>query len=178
MPSRPWRLGRSWGFVWWPGAWLWVLAASAVFGVLLLAVLVAILFPAQIERVASELATEPGLAFLAGVALWMVIPPLIVAMVISIVGIMAIAFLPFVLAVLCAVGVAGVSMFLGRRFSETLKRARDPVLETVLGAVALGVLVLIPGLGGVVFFLAATWGAGAVLVLALRRFRQAPQTAT
>ncbi len=170
----PWRV---WGRLGWPGAWLWLLAASAVLGIIVLALLLAVLFPIHVGRVAMELATEPGLAFLVGVALWMVIPPLVVLLVLSLVGIVVVAFLPLALAALGVLGVAGVAMLLGERLGEAVRWERQPVPEALLGAVVLGLLVLIPGVGGVVFVLAATWGAGAVLLLALRRFRQAPRTA-
>ncbi len=174
LPGRPWGLWWTWT----PGGSLWTIAASTILGVIVLALLVAVLFPAQIDRVATALATAPGLALLVGVALWALIPSLVLALVLSIVGILAIAFLPVALGVLGVIGFAGVTMLLGQRLRETIGRKRQPVFEAVLGGLVLGLLALVPWLGWVVLFLAATWGAGGVLLLLVQRFRQSVRAAT
>ncbi|MDQ7843639.1 MAG: hypothetical protein QN141_13115 [Armatimonadota bacterium] len=170
------RQGRVWGRDWWMG-WPGLIRAAATFtfvAFIVLAAAVAALFPGPTRRIADAVHYSPGEAILAGILLWILLPPLAVLLAVSIVGIPLIAFLPFAVMLLALAGFAGVSRLLGDRILGGFQEQHAAALEAVVGAALLGVLAFIPGLGWVAIFLAVTWGTGAVLLLLLRRARGAP----
>jgi len=178
-PPRP-REGRVWGrdwWMWWPG----MVRAAATFtfvAFIVLTALVAALFPGQTRRIADAAHHWPGEAILAGILLWILLPPLTVLLAVSIVGIPLIAFLPMAVMVVSLAGFAGVSQLLGDRILGGFQQPHATALEALVGAALLGVLIFLPGLGWVAVFLAVTWGIGAVLLLLLRRARGTPPAST
>jgi len=181
-PGRPpmsrgnWDWGRDW-WGWWPGM-MRTMATFTFVTFVVLAALVAALFPTQTRRIADALHRSPGEAILAGVLLWMLLPPLAVLLAVSIVGIPLVVFLPFAVMLLSIAGFAGASQLLGDRILGGFQQQHATALEALVGAALLGVLVFIPGLGWVTIFLAVTWGIGAVLLLVFRRTRGAPPATT
>ncbi len=159
---------------WMSRAFFQVLAAWVLIGFIVLAAAVTALFPRQIQRVATELSDAPGQALLAGVLLWVLLPPMAMALVVSIVGIPALAFVPLGLSLLGLVGFAASAMLLGNRITKAFRWHIGPVPDTIAGAAVLAVLVLVPGLGWLAVFAALTWGIGGVLLLVFRR--KAPAT--
>ena len=93
-PSRPWD--GMW-YPWWSRV-MRAVATMTLVGFVVLAALVTAVFPRQIRRVAAALSASPGEALLAGVALWILLPPLSVVLALSIVGIPAVVMLPFLVA--------------------------------------------------------------------------------
>lgn len=161
---RPWSWDRSW-----PGPVVRVVAAWATVGFIVLTALIALLVPNQLRRIADGLSAMPGQALLAGLGVWVVLPLLAVTLAVSIVGIPALALMPLAVGLLAVFGFAASSMLLGNRLGDAMRRQTSPVGDTVIGAVVLGVLALIPGVGWLAIFLAVTWGiGGAVLLLAYR----------
>lgn len=175
-PSRPrwWERPRAWSWDrMWPAPLVRLFAAWATVGFIALTALIALLFPTQLRRISSGLSTMPGQAFLAGLAVWVVLPVLAIALAISIVGIPALMLLPLAVSVLAIFGFAASAMLLGHRLGEAIRREPNPVLETVIGGVVLGVLGLVPGVGWLAIFLAVTWGIGGALLLLIHRRRAA-----
>lgn len=172
-PSRPW--GDTW-YPWWSRVTR-VLATVTLLGLVVLAVLVTAVFPHQIRRVASALSTWPGEALLVGLVVWILLPPLAAVLALSIVGIPAVVMLPFIVAVLGVVGVAGVAVLVGERIVGAFQRDRSDAIDAVVGAVLLGVLAFVPGVGWFAILAAVTWGLGAVILLLFRRLRQGPPEA-
>ncbi len=166
---QPWP-DASW---WWSGT-MRAVAAWTMVGFIILAGVCSAVFPTQIRRIADVLHRSPGESLVAGVVLWVALPPLVVVLALSIVGIPIVAFLPFILMLVGLVGFAGLSQLIGDRLLGGFHQQHNPVLESVVGALLLGVLVFIPGLGWLAILAAITWGIGAVLVLLLRRIRRTP----
>lgn len=171
---RWWERPRSWqGWDGWgPAAVARMLTTWAMVGLVVIAGVLALLIPGPIRRIAAELSASPGEAILAGLALWVVLPVAVVALILSIVGIPAVFFLPMAVGALAAIGFAGTAMLLGNRLGEALRREANPAFDTVIGAIVLAVLGLVPGLGWLALFLSITWGAGGVVLLGLRRMRR------
>jgi len=174
-PARPRLWGRRWT-VWWPGTMRAVATWTLLSFVVLAAVLAAV-FPAQIRRVAEVLHRSPGEALLAGVGLWLLLPPLAMVLALSIVGLPVVAFLPFAVLVIGLVGFAGASQLIGDRVLGGSPLQRSDALAAVVGAVLLGVLAFIPGLGWLGIAVAFTWGIGGVLVAIWRGLRAAASPA-
>lgn len=154
---------------WMSRAFFEVLAAWVLIGFIVLAAAVSALFPQQIQRVSTALSDAPGQALLAGVLLWVLLPPMAMALVVSVVGIPALAFVPLGLSVLGLVGFAAAAMLLGNRITEAFRWHIGPVPDTIAGAAVLAVLALVPALGWLAVFAAVTWGIGGVLLLVFRR---------
>ena len=151
-------------------------ATMTLVGFVVLAALVTAVFPRQIRRVASALSDSPGEALLAGIAVWVLLPPLAAVLALSIVGIPAVVLLPFLVAIVGLVGVAGVAMLIGERIISAFQRERSDTLDAVVGAALLGVLAFLPGIGWLAILVAVTWGLGAVILLVLHRVRDRPPT--
>lgn len=169
MP-RPWNSMGQWA----SRAFFRALAGWVMIGFIVLAAAVAALFPQPIHRVSTVLSDLPGQALLAGVLLWVLLPPLAMALVVSIIGIPALAFIPLGVSVLGLVGFAAAAMLLGNRITEGFRWHIGPVPDTVVGAAILAVLALVPGLGWLAVFLAVTWGIGGILLLVFQRGRPLP----
>ena len=110
--------------------------------------------------------------FLAGLAAWVALPILAVALAISIIGIPALVLLPLAVGVLAIFGFAATSLLLGDRLGDAIRRETNPVVDTIIGAVILGVLGLVPGIGWLALFLAVTWGIGGFILLLVQRVRR------
>lgn len=164
---RPWRW--QWNG-WWPNV-MRAMATWTMISFIILAAIVAAVFPVTVRRIADTLHQVPGEALLAGVALWVALPLLVVALAISVVGIPVLVFLPFGVMLIGLAGFAGASQLIGDRLLGGFEQQHTTALEALVGAVVLGVLVFIPGLGWLALTLALTWGMGAVLLLIFRRGR-------
>ncbi|MGC8518095.1 MAG: RDD family protein [Steroidobacteraceae bacterium] len=159
-------------------AWAWGVA-----GVLLLFyALLALLFREGLQRSIQTLDEHPGASLLAAVAMTLLTPVLMLALVMTVVGILAIPL--FWLALLGA-GIFGRVVALGWLGGRILRGVRSgsvhPVLYVLLGGVIALALYMVPVLGFIVYALIGTLGFGAViysLLLALRAARgAAAQTA-
>lgn len=151
-PSRPWE--GTW-YPWWSRV-MRAVATMTLIGFVVLAALVTAVFPQRIRRVASALSASPGEALLAGIAIWILLPPLSVVLALSIVGIPVVVMLPFIVAIVGLVGVAGVAMLVGERVIGAFQRERSDTLDAVVGAALLGVLAFLPGIGWFAILVAVT----------------------
>lgn len=174
-PPRSWPGPWGWGSwsTWWPDVGR-VVATWTLIGFIVMAAIFGAIFPSLIRRVADALHHSPGESLLAGIALWILLPPLVVALVLSVIGIPAVAFLPLAVMVISLIGFTGVAQLIGDRVLGGFERQHTTALEAVVGAALLGVLAFIPGLGWLAILLATTWGTGGVLLLIVRRMRPAP----
>ncbi|MEX0766638.1 MAG: polymer-forming cytoskeletal protein [bacterium] len=179
-PSRPrwWERREEWRWERrWPDSWIRAFFGWATIGFIALTALIALLFPSHLQRIANGLSSTPGQAFLAGIAVWVALPILAVALAISIIGIPALVLLPLAVGVLAIFGFAATSLLLGDRLGDAIRRETNPVVDTIIGAVILGVLGLVPGIGWLALFLAVTWGIGGFILLLVQRFRRTPPPA-
>jgi cytoskeletal protein CcmA (bactofilin family) len=169
-PSRPWD--GTW-YPWWSRV-MRAVATVTLVGFVVLAALVTAVFPRQIRTVASTLSAAPGESLLAGLAVWVLLPPLSVVLAMSIVGIPIVVMLPFLVAAVGLAGVAGVAVLIGERIVGAFQRERSDALDAVVGAALLGVLAFLPVIGWLAILVAVTWGLGSVIILLFRRVRERP----
>lgn len=163
VPLRRPGSGTFSGFVLRAAA-LWAMA-----GLTALVAAVAALFPGPVSRIARTLSASPGASFLAGVLLWVLLPPLGLVLLVSLVGIPLLALLPFALSLLALTGLAGAALLVGSRLAEAFRWRPRPAGSALVGAAVLAALFLLPGPGRLAFVAALTWGMGAVIVHTLRR---------
>ena len=146
-------------------------------GVTLLFVVVALGWAAvagrQLSDIAGLLGARPGLAAVAAVIFWIVVPVVAVIAFFTVIGIpIGIALLVIVLPLLWGLGYVVTSTRLGFFLADLRRTTPDlahPYLEAVLGVVILQLIGLIPIVGGIVIALAGLFGAGAIVVHAWRR---------
>ena len=153
--------------------WAWGVAGALLVFYLLLA----LLFREGLQKCIQTLDEHPGASVLAAVAMTLLTPVLMLALVMTVVGILAIPL--FWLALLGA-GIFGRVVALGWLGGRILRGARSgithPVLYVLLGGIIALVLYMVPVLGFIVYALIGTLGFGAViygLLLALRAARSA-----
>ncbi|MDA8351305.1 MAG: RDD family protein [Pseudomonadota bacterium] len=151
--------------------WAWGVAGA----LLLFYLLLALLFRAGLQKCIQTLDEHPGASVLAAVAMTLLTPVLMLALVMTVVGILAIPL--FWLALLGA-GIFGRVVALGWLGGRILRGARSgithPVLYVLLGGIVALVLYMVPVLGFIIYALIGTLGFGAViysLLLALRAAR-------
>src|SRR5215212_1972140 len=146
-------------------------------GMTLLFVIVALGWAAvggrQLSDVAGLLGARPGLAAVAAVIFWIVVPIIAFVAFITVIGIpIGIALLLVILPLLWGLGYVTTGTRLGFFLADlrhTTPNLAHPYLEAVLGIIILQLIGLIPILGGIVVALAGLFGAGAIIVYAWRR---------
>jgi len=155
--------------------WVWGVA----FALLALYLLIALLFRDQAQRCVQTLELHPGPSLLAAVLATLLVPVVMLALVITVVGIAAIPFLW--LGLFCAhiFGRVVVLGWLGGRFLRlgNLHTATSLALAVLLGGVIAMALYLVPILGFIVYALLGVFGFGAVIytiVLTARSARARP----
>ncbi|HUR85265.1 MAG TPA: polymer-forming cytoskeletal protein [Solirubrobacteraceae bacterium] len=138
------------------GVWVAFTVSLLLFGIILL-----LLFPRAADAVARS---GKGKSLLVGLVAIIVIPIIAVVSLVTIIGIPLGLVLLLLLAPLWAIGYSAGAFMVGRLVSK--KGAR--ILAFVIGLLILRVIALIPFLGGLVSFLAALMGIGALLIAAQR----------
>lgn len=151
--------------------WAWGVAV----GILLFYALLAVLFREGTQRCIQTLDDHPGASIVAALAMVLLTPILMLALVFTIVGIFAIPL--FWLALLCA-GIFGRVVALGWLGGRILRGMHSgiaqPALYVLLGGVLALALYMVPVLGFLVYALIGLLGFGAViftLLLAMRAAR-------
>jgi hypothetical protein len=143
----------------------------------LLFVVVALIWAAiggsQLSGVAGLLGARPGLAVLAAIIVWFVLPIVAVVAFITVIGIpIGLALLLVVVPLLWSLGYVTTGTRLGF-FLDDLRHAAPnlahPYLAAALGIIVLQLIGLIPVVGWIVVALAGLIGAGAIAVQAWRR---------
>jgi hypothetical protein len=139
-------------------------------GLFALVLLLTILMPKELGKVATIVKNEPVIMFLYGLLGVILIVPIALMLVISIIGI---ALIPIeMLAVFLAslIGYIAVAIIIGKKILRALKND-DPniILSAVLGVLLLWLVGLIPFAGGFVKGIACITGLGAVIIAVARR---------
>jgi len=128
--------------------------------------LLAVLFPGALSRLAAALERAPVASFGAGLVGWLLSFLIPVLLILSVVGIALSFLVPVAVVVAALFGMTAVALVIGQRI-----RRFNLVQNVVAGAVLLAVTFSLPRLGGLVVFVAATLGLGAV-VMALAEGRR------
>jgi hypothetical protein len=151
-------------------------AARATRAILLyvVALVVALAFPAALARTRQYLVERPGLSALGGLAIVLGFAPLCVLLAVTIIGIPLIPVAAMLLAALAVFGFAVSASWLGERLPVGGDE-KTPVKSVALGGALLAVVGLIPWLGTMALILAAAISAGAAL---LSRFGRRPVAVT
>ncbi|HYM70838.1 MAG TPA: hypothetical protein VEZ44_14670 [bacterium] len=163
----------------WPATILGMLAAMKAF-VLFFALamlisfvgttwLTAVFFPRVTQDLAGLLERAPALAFGVGLLTWAALWPLVIGLAISVVGLVVVVLIPLAVLAALQLGIAAISVLLGRRI-----RPSSVGLEALVGAVVLVVAFAIPHLGALLLFLTATWAVGVIVLALIERSRARP----
>ena len=141
-------------------------------GLIVLAVVIAAILPNAYARVTSTLETRPGLSLLLGIAATILIPAAAFILILSLIGIPLglLAMTIFGALLLLGYVTAGTTLgdFILRRRHREVPRTSGRIGAAALGVLILGLVGLIPYVGGLVMFAALLFGVGA-LVLQFRR---------
>lgn len=159
-----------------------LLAGLFIFGIILavglgaLAILGALLFAAIAPRTARRatrvIVTETGPTLLAGIIFWFGAPLIGVVLLLTIVGIpTAFAIWLGVMPVIAFLGYLVTGIWLGDWLVSRHRGVGHPYLASFLGVLALVVAGIIPVIGGLVGFVAAFLGGGALALLAWKGLR-------
>jgi hypothetical protein len=154
---------------WWPGpgigpprflsALFRALYLSALVCFIGVAWLLAVLFPEALSRLAAALERSPVASFGAGLLGWLLSFLIPVLLILSVVGVPLSFLVPVAVVVAALFGMTAVALVIGQRI-----RRFNLVQNVVAGAVLLAVTFSVPRLGGLVAFVAATFGLGAVVM--------------
>jgi hypothetical protein len=129
---------------------------------LVIAVLIAAVFPGALTRVGAYLANRPGLSALGGVAILLGFVPLCVLLAVTVIGIPLIPVAVMLLVALLLFGFAVSAAWLGERLP--FLQEKTPVKTVALGGVVFVLVALIPWIGTAALILAAAFSAGATLL--------------
>ncbi|MGH8218169.1 MAG: hypothetical protein ACREUT_06335, partial [Steroidobacteraceae bacterium] len=155
--------------------WVWAVA----FALLALYLLIALLFRDSVQRCIHTLELHPGPALLTAILATLLIPVLLIALTITVVGIAAIPFLWLGLFCAHVFGRVVVLGWLGGRFARlgNVPDAASVAVSVLLGGIIAMALYMVPVLGFLVYALLGVFGFGAViyaLVLAAKTARDRP----
>ncbi|MBW4050235.1 MAG: RDD family protein [Proteobacteria bacterium] len=153
-------------------AWAWWLALA----MLALHLLIAAVFRDGVQRCVQTLQTHPGPSILATIIVTLLVPVLLLALLITVVGIAVIPL--FWIALICA-GIFGRVVALGWLGGRCLRLANTgmasrPVLDVLAGSILVLALYMVPVLGFLVYVLLGVFGFGAVVYALLRAVRPEP----
>lgn len=147
-----------------------------IMGLLALVVLLGVIMPNELSKVAFVAKNDPIIMFLYGLLGVVLIVPIAVFLAISIVGIALIPIEIFAVLIAALIGYIAVSIIIGKKLLRALKND-DPniILSAVLGILILWLVGLIPFFGVLVKIIACTIGFGAVIVTVVRRNKKADE---
>ncbi|MBI5380119.1 MAG: hypothetical protein HZA23_08230 [Nitrospirae bacterium] len=157
LPS--WLPGRPWV------ALFQVIYSLVLFLVFLaLALLVEIFLPRQVTVVAQTLRGGVWMALVVGAGALAAFLPLVILVALTIIGIPLVPILFLFVSFGLLMGLVAVTILLGQRLLDLIRRGEHrPSLTVSLGAICLGLVYLLPFLGGIALLLAAVIGFGAVM---------------
>jgi len=156
-------------------AWSWVLAAIA----LMLYLVIAVLFPRQIQTTVAVLEEKPGNSLFAGLLAFALAGPLFLLLAITVVGLILVPFLVCGLVAAFLFGKVAVYRYAGQQMGAQLGWAmlQKPLVALFAGALLFCLLYTVPVLGFLVWGAVATLGMGAVLLAVFKRSPSASVTA-
>jgi hypothetical protein len=153
-------------------AWDAVVLLATGFAVLALVALA----PARIARIASEGPRSPFAAVGGGILGYVLVALVLGVLVITILGIPVAILLWCAFTLLKWMGLAGLSLAIGRRLARGFGKSLPPTAAVLLGFLPLAILRLVPfGVGWALWFLVEIFAVGCVI--ASRAGRAAPETA-
>lgn len=141
---------------------------AALFGALCILSLLALclsqvaLFPSYIGRTSYSIERKPGQSFLTGLAIMLLAMPIAAVLFFSLIGI---AFIPAYIIILAAAaffGYTAISQLLGKKILKGLRMGNKPMmLEVAVGFIFFQLVGMVPIIGCLIMFIAATMGLGA-----------------
>lgn len=146
-----------------PGVrWVWVVHV----GIFLALLGLTLLFPKPVQVSAAAIADRPVVSMISGFLTALLFIPVIVLLVVSVVGIVAVPFAVVGLVFAGLFGKAAVMQFLGLQIGRNLKVSifESPLVALIIGAVLLSLLYMVPILGLLIWIVATLLGIGAVMV--------------
>lgn len=154
--------------------WSWLVAALA----LLLYLLIALLFPRQVQATVTMLEEKPGNALFSGILALLVAGPLLLLLVITVVGLVVVPFVVVGLVAAFLFGKIAVYRYAGQQLGAQFGWAalKKPLLALFVGTVLFCLLYTVPVIGLLLWCAVAPLGIGAVL-LAMFQPRTAIATA-
>lgn len=137
-------------------------------GVLLMGVVVVLLIPRFIATAAEGIQKRPGRAILVGLGVGIVGLIAMVIAAVTVIGLPLALIALFFYLIFAALSGVPVSVWLGSRIlhSRTLLGRQGPVVNFFIGALVLLIIGVVPVLGGLVTFVAACVGFGAMILAA------------
>jgi uncharacterized RDD family membrane protein YckC len=153
-------------------AWAWWLALA----MLGLYVLIAAILPDAVRRCARTLEMHPGASILTTIIVTLLLPIVLLALCITVIGIPVIPLLGIALMCLAILGRVVTIAWLGGRVLR-LENSQIPAraaLEVLVGGVIVLALYMVPVLGFLLYTLIGVFGFGAVIYTLLLAFRPAP----
>jgi hypothetical protein len=156
------------GFFFWLLWWIAVTISLLVLGVLLLA-----LFPAAMAAARSVARNEPGRVVGWGLLIAVGLPVVSILVMLTVIGIPLGLVALLSLALVYAMGYVVAALALGRTM---MKEPRSRYLAFPAGLVILRLVGLIPFVGGLVTFVAAAFGLGALAIAGRRAARRPTPT--
>ncbi len=160
---------RALGFFFWLAWWVAVTLSLLLLGILLLA-----LAPAAMAAAHAVAGNEPGRAIGWGLLIAVGLPVVSILVMLTLIGIPLGVLALLSLALFYAMGYVVAALTLGRTM---VKEPRSRYLAFLVGLAILRVVGLIPVLGGLVTFVAAAYGLGALAVAGRRAGRRPTPTA-
>jgi uncharacterized RDD family membrane protein YckC len=153
--------------------WSWAIAGIA----LLLYLVMALLFPRQVQATVDVLEEKPGGSLFTGLLAFALAGPLFLLLAITVVGLIIVPFLLCGLVAAFFFGKVAVYRYAGQQVGAQLGwgALQKPLLALLVGAGLFCLLYTVPVLGFLVWGAVAPLGIGAVL---LAVFKRSPQTAT
>lgn len=132
----------------------------------LLCLILPLLFPKGFSQLSELFGNQPLKSILLGVIGLILIPPVIITLAISIIGIPLIPFFILAIPFTAICGVSGICLFIGSRIAENAFRIKQPLifLSALIGVVLIFGITLVPFLGMVIFCLISTVGFGLSLL--------------
>lgn len=121
------------------------------------------LLPQQVNQTAAALQADPAKAALFGLLGYVAFVPLVLVLLITLVGIPLIPVLALILVAARVFGQVALGVLAGQWLSPRLNLQTTPVLSTVLGLIALGLLTLLPVVGTLASLFYSLVGLGTVI---------------
>ena len=132
---------------------------------LALGALVTLFFSKNVKRLGEIEAKRPAYYSLIGFAAFLLTPPALVILMITLVGIPVAIILGIVLFVAFVIGQLGVAYVIGQRIFEHFNWEKRPeILQVLTGITAMFLITLIPVIGWLFFFITACIGYGGALL--------------
>ncbi|MCE5322228.1 hypothetical protein LLG46_02810 [bacterium] len=157
--------GIPWG---WAGfGWIFGLWGDLAYALVMavLAALVVALFPARMETVAGTLLEQPGRSALFGIVSGLLIVPVTMLLILTIIGIPLVPLEILLIIIAFIVGQICAGLAVGNRIISAINKPPLPsVLAAAIGMLVLGIVKMMPFIGGLLVFAMYVLAFGAVII--------------